>query len=183
MSADVFPSTSFIYLIETAVIAHLQEVLGEGSDTYLSPEWLHVRTIGHSGGRPIPEYTEAQTPAIWLEYIAGGEENRKIGLANMPSEGKELWNVFAVMYLTPEKMEIGRDLAQFREWGVASADTLMRRMVLVLNQFDPDQICPLLNLATNGQRVTTWACAVQAGASDFELVARIALRYEVTTEA
>lgn len=174
-----FPTDSFTNLLEEAVLDRLWDRLGAGSTTYPDPDWLQLQSRGRAGGRPIATPAQDDMPALWMEYLAGGDEGRELG-RSLPARGEELWNIFVVMELTPEMMDIGRDLPQFREYGSASADLLMRRLIYELSEYDPDVTCPLTNLAFYDKRVTTWSYAGQS-VSDFQIIYRIILRYRVQT--
>ena len=175
-----FPdSESFGYLIEGATIEQLLTVLGEGSEEYTDPQWLQVKSVRRSGGRPILDPPVDEMPVIWLEYIAGEGKGFEIG-RSMPARTLEIWNVFSVMKLTPEDMGLGRDETQFKAWASASADTLMRRIGRVLSEFTPQVVCPITDLAPYSQAVTSWAYVGQS-TDKYLITFRSAMRWELQT--
>lgn len=175
-----FPGAeSFGYLIEEELIAEVKNRLGEEGEDYPDPEWLKLRKVGRAGGRPLPIVPREQQPLVWFEYIAGSGQGHELG-RQLPSQGEEIWNVFAVMQLKPEDMGLGRDEEQFKAWASASADTLMRRLARVLTEFTPQVVDPITGLAPSSQNVTTWAMVGQS-TQQFSIIYRIALRYVIET--
>lgn len=176
-------TSSFIHDIEAAVLGRIDTVLGPNSTTYPTPPWLQVQLSGRTGGRPTLPATEEQNPHVYMEYLAGGGLRYEIGTGSrMPSVARELWNVYAVLTLTPEFMEMDDlDIPNFKAYALAAADTLTRRLVLLLADYDMNVVDGLLGYMTNGQKVNGWGL-VAVAKGDLRIDYRALIRYEVYTE-
>jgi hypothetical protein len=176
-------TSSFILDIEEAVFGRIRTVMGPNSTTYPTPPWLQVKKVGRTGGRPSMRVTSEENPHVFMEYLAGGGLRYEVGSGSrLPSASRELWNVYAVMNLTPEFMEmVDREIDDFQAYALAAADMLMRRLLLLLVDFNPNVVDGLLGYLTNGQRVNGWGLVATAR-GDLAIDYRALIRYEVLTE-
>lgn len=177
-------TSSFILDIEAAILAEIDRVLGPNSTTYPTPPWLQVQTSGRTGGRPRLRATSEQNPHVYMEYLAGGSLGYEVGGGSrVPAIARELWNVYAVVNLTPEFMEMEdvQDVESFRAYALAAADTLTRRLILLLADYDPSVQDALLGYLTNGQKVNAWGL-VGAAVGDLQIEYRALIRYESYVE-
>lgn len=177
-------TSSFIHDIEAAILAEINTKLGPNSALYPSPAWLQVQWAGRTGGRPTPRTTEDQNPHVYMEYLAGGGTGFLVGSqSRLPSMGRELWNVYAVLIATPQFMEMEdmKDVEAFKAYALAAADTLARRLMLLLADFEPNVHDSLLGYLTNGQRVNAWGL-VAVAEGDLRITYRSLIRYESIVE-
>ena len=174
-------TSSFIHDIEAAIISEVTTKLGKDSVLYPTPAWMLLKTVGRAGGRPEMKVGENEYPAMFLEYVHGQPTGSEIG-SELGGWGRESWNVFFTAWLTPEIMELdGRDIDDFRAYAVAAADTLLRRIMLVLLEFYPSVMCELLGQKTNSQSITGHALVGEAS-GDYGIQYHGFIRYVQRTE-
>lgn len=174
-------TNSFIFDIEEAIFAQVETELGQGSATYPSPAWLQVVSTKRGGGRPLPTVAEKDKPCFVMEYIGGTETDTLIAGRRRSGGATELWNVYVFFNLTPELMGCARQQDEFAGYAVAAADTLMRRVVYMLDELTINVTDSILGYMWNGQRPTAWALVGMAK-GDFNVDYTITLRLEVQAE-
>jgi hypothetical protein len=151
-------TTSFIHDIEERLIAEINTKLGPSSLVYPTPAYLLVPFVGRAGGRPIPLLEDQQLPGLWIEYLAGQPKKYEIGSdLGLATAAVESFNIFGLFRTTPEILGCATDQATFTKEAEAAAGTLLRRLMLVLAEFDPSVTDALLGYKTNGQRLGGWA--------------------------
>jgi hypothetical protein len=170
---------SFMTQIEDAILDRLTDAMGPGG-VYEDPPYLQVQHTLRATGEPVPQIPEADTPALWVEYIAGMVEDRAIGSA-FPF-ARETFTIFGRLIFTPEIVGYGqRDEQVFRKIADASKDTFCRRMRKLLTGWSPGVQCPVTGEKASSLRVDLWAApAIKIG--DFKFSYHIVMRCLVTTE-
>jgi hypothetical protein len=154
-------ASSFISDIIQSLFADLETKLGIESVLYPSPSYMQLKTIRRAGGMPQLDEPDQNCPALWLEYLAGGDKEGALGRAHFGMQ--EDFNLFAKMVMTPKSVEmLGRDEDDFRVAADASTDMLMRRMWKVVTEWTGAITDPIIGGTTNGARVTTWAYVLTA---------------------
>lgn len=150
-------AVTFIHDIEEALIAEIESKMGPGSTTYPTPEYLHVQFVGRAGGRPVPVLAEDQLPAIWIEYLGGGPRRGEIG-HQWSTSGVEAFNVLGIVRTTPDIIGApDNDEAEFARQAEAAIGTFVRRLMLVLLDYNPSVTDGILGYKTNDQRLLGWA--------------------------
>lgn len=154
-------TSSFIADIIASFFDDFESKLGPESTTYPTPAYLAVKTIRRAGGYAQPDPPDSECPALWMEYLAGGEKQAVLG--TQFGYRREDFNLFAKMVLTPERMGMdSRDLAAFRRALDASVDTLLRRIIKVCADWSGAVTDGVLGGTTNGANVDTWAYVLTA---------------------
>lgn len=154
-------TSSFISDIIASLFADFETKLGVGSATYPTPAYLQVKTIRRAGGMPQLDEPDSNCPALWLEYLAGGEKQALIG--RQAGVMQEDFNLFAKIVVTPESMGMStRDVDAFRIAADASCDALMRRIWKVVADWTGAITDNIIGGTTNGASVSTWAYVLSA---------------------
>lgn len=173
--------------ITTAVLAEVLDRLGPGGD-YSGPTYLHIKTVGRTGGRPIIRPGEKNVPAFFMEYLAGGEGRAEIGQkissGPWPSVSRTVYNVYAVAYFTPAIVGLADqvDVQLFYQAVDEASSLLMHRLIKCLAEFTPQVTDAILGYAPNRQGVNTWSYILEATTGDRDVTATILLRYWVEAE-
>lgn len=153
--------SSFVSDIIQSFFDDFQVKLGEGSDVYPMPPYMQLKTIGRAGGVPQLDAPDPECPALWMEYLAGGDTEGSLGRAHFGM--REDFNLFAKMVMSPGTLDMAdRNVDDFRIAADASIDTLMRRIWKACIDWNGAITCPLIGGSTNGARVSTWAYVLTA---------------------
>lgn len=173
-------TSSFIRDIVQSLLDQYTAILGTGSTVYPEPAHLLAKKVVRAGGSPHLRGPDHETPAIWLEYVAGGDEWKEIGRRHAGMV--ETFNAYAYMVWSPETLGmVNRDKHVFRDYAEAATDTFLRRMWKATIDWRAAISDPLIGGMTNGAKVTTWAFVLTAR-SDLQVEARAFLRLEVNVE-
>lgn len=170
---------SFQTRIEDAILGRLVEAMGPGG-VYEEPPYLQIQSTPRAAGQPVPQIPEDETPAVWLEHIAGTAQDRSVGTA-MPF-GLETFGLFGQLVFTPEGVGyMGRDPQEFARFTEASKDTFYRRIRYLLLGWSPKVACPVTGEKATQLRVDLWA-GPTTRIGEFKLAYNIIMRCQVQTE-
>lgn len=154
-------ASSFISDIIQSLFSELETKLGVGSDVYPSPAYLQIKTLRRAGGMPQLDEPDPNTPALWIEYLAGGDKEATLGRRHGAMQ--EDFNLYAKVVLSPNVMGMPtRDVDEFRIAADASVDTLMRRIWKVCADWTGAITDQIMGGSTNGAYVNTWAYVLTA---------------------
>lgn len=173
-------ASSFIADITTSLLDKLTTDVGVGSSVYPTPAYLQIRTLDRAGGNPQMLPPDQETPALWIEYIAGGDSEAFIGRPH--GVMVEAFNLYSYAVFSPDSIGMDtRDGAEFRLYAEASADVLMRRIWKSIIGWTAAITDPIIGGTTNGARVLTWSFVLTA--RDTLLIeARSMMSFEVDVE-
>lgn len=153
--------SSFVSDIIQSLFDDFRVKLGEGSDVYPMPPYMQIKTIGRAGGVPQLDVPDKRCPALWMEYLAGGDTEGSLGRRHFGM--REDFNLYAKMVMTPDTLDMAdRNVDDFRIASDAAVDTLMRRIWKVCIDWTGVVTCPLIGGSTNGAQVSTWAYVLTA---------------------
>ena len=173
-------TTSFIPDIVDSLFAKLTTDIGTGTLVYPGNTYLHVKTIARAGGYAALNVAEVDAPALWIEYIAGGDDVGQIGRAH--GTMFEGFNLYLYAVFTPEILEMpDRNLANFRKYCEVAMDALMRRTMKSISDWGGGVSDVVLGSITNGAHSTVWAYVLSA-LGDYKVEGRVLLRVEVNVE-
>lgn len=173
-------TSSFTADIVDSLFSDFTTKLGTGSLVYPTPTYMLLTTIQRAGGMAQLPPNETSCPALWLEYLAGGDKQAGIGRTHYVMQ--EDFNLYAMMILTPDSIGLtGRDPDTFRQNAGASLDTLMRRIIKAIDEWGGTITDSLLGGTTNGAHVTTWASVLTAR-NELLLEGRVMMHLEVQVE-
>lgn len=173
-------SMSFIGSVTQSLLDHLDTDCGVDSVLYPAPEYMLVKKFGRAGGNPQLIPPDKETPAVWLEYIAGADAEAALGRDHFGM--LEEYNLYGYSVYTPEVIEMAdRDADDFRRYVEIAGDALMRRLMLSITGWSDSITDGLVGGTTNGAVVTTWATVLTAR-NVLEIEARIMLRLQVNVE-
>lgn len=154
-------TSSFIADTVQSLFVDFETKLGVGSAVYPTPAYLQIKTIRRAGGLAQLDEPDQNCPALWLEYMAGGDKEGSIGRQHFGMQ--EDFNLFAKIVVSPEIMGLStRDEDEFRLAAEAATDTMMRRMWKVVTDWTGAISDPIIGGTTNGARVSTWAFVLTA---------------------
>jgi len=154
--------------------------LGTGSTLYPNNAYLQVRTIERAGGFAHLKVGEDRTPAIWMEYIAGGDDGFEVGRRH--GTMFETFNVYMYAVWEPDTLEMStRNLSDFRRYAEIATDTLMRRIIVAVDGWSAGVTDTLVGGITNGAKATVWSFVLSA-IGDYKVEGRGMLRIEVAVE-
>jgi len=173
-------SSSFISDIVDSLLSDLDTALGVGSSVYPDEEYLWIKTLHRAGGMAQLSPNERDCPALWIEYLAGGD--KVMGLGRPHHIMQEDFNLYAMLIMNPDSVGMtGRDPEDFKQIAEASTDTLMRRIASVVDSWSDAVYDPLLGGSTNGGKITTWAFVLTAQ-NELLIEGRVMMHLEVQVE-
>lgn len=173
-------TSSFVAGIIDSLFADLETNLGTDSTVYPAPEYMWLKTIQRAGGMAQLAPNERDCPALWIEYLAGGDKQMGLGRAHHLMQ--EDFNLYALMVMTPESVGmLDNDPNTFRGIAESSVDTMMRRIGKVVDEWSGTVTDTLLGGTTNGAKMTTWAFVLTAQ-NELLLEGRVMMHLEVQVE-
>lgn len=173
-------TSSFISDIIQSLFADFEAKLGIGSDLYPTPAYLQVKKFRRAGGMPQLDEPDGNCPAMWMEYLAGGDKEGAVGARHFGMQ--EDFNLYGKVVLSPDNMGMStRNVDEFRIAADASTDALLRRIWKAVNDWTGAITDPIMGGTSNGAYVNTWAYVLTAR-NDLLVEGRVMLHVVVRVE-
>jgi len=168
---------SFLYAVESAVLAEVQAKCGVGSTTYPTPTYLLLQTCERGEISPRLEIHESKLPGLRIQYFQGTKREGGIGF----QRNQEEWNIATVLVLTPEVLGCEPDPSTFMGAVSEAAETVMARLRWVLSHLRPGVVDETFRQRTAKSWVNSWGY-FPFYRSDSEIQVTILLSYFVDVE-